>query len=412
MGNTFLCGNKENEALKQRERGYLRSMCVINEKKLTLDQSTPLYQALERFLVSHYTSTALKMVAETANLAIVSKDKHFIKYDLTIKLPAEFEPDLEDVHYRDPRLAATPTYFHQISEGVQTIVIAAKMRVGNVIENGQSISKFERVAAKRRDLVLLERKAKTAQKMNQRHVKVDHRHMAALLVQIFRALDYLHQRGVIHRDLSSSNIGLNKKDFRIKLLDFGVSGFMNRQKELTEGLQSTPLYQPLEKILNARYDHGVDIWAAGLIGVEMLGMKLMNPTREDQKRSLFPVKSRILNVVGIDEDKYQSIFGDQLSCETPKKAILDQELDKAFERLENENRVGLTRNDLRSLLKSIFIVNPHDRFSANECLNSPYLQVMEKKLPKNEIAANDLTKKNARDQKILLETLHAFSKRI
>ncbi|CAJ0934512.1 unnamed protein product, partial [Mesorhabditis belari] len=54
----------------------------------------------------------------------------------------------------------------------------------------------------------------------------DHRHLASMLVQILQALAYLHQRGIMHRDVKSDNIGLSKP-FNLKLFDFGVARILD-----------------------------------------------------------------------------------------------------------------------------------------------------------------------------------------
>jgi len=46
-----------------------------------------------------------------------------------------------------------------------------------------------------------------------------------IVSELLEALSFLHQRGIIHRDISSSNIMLSDADGTVKLIDFGISRF-------------------------------------------------------------------------------------------------------------------------------------------------------------------------------------------
>lgn len=44
-----------------------------------------------------------------------------------------------------------------------------------------------------------------------------------IIYQLFEALAYLEQKGVVHRDIKPSNILINMKTLDIKICDFGLS---------------------------------------------------------------------------------------------------------------------------------------------------------------------------------------------
>jgi serine/threonine protein kinase len=88
------------------------------------------------------------------------------------------------------------------------------------------------------------------------------------------ALDSLHQKGYIHRDLNSQNIvAVDKSDgYAIKLIDFG---FMERLPESGVLIQTgsyfgTPGCLAPETIHSYEYSTRTDIWQAGCILYTML----------------------------------------------------------------------------------------------------------------------------------------------
>ena len=76
------------------------------------------------------------------------------------------------------------------------------------------------------------------------------------------AVEYLHSRNVMHRDIKCLNVFL-AKDRRLKLGDMGVSKIVQSAGALQGTRVGTPLYLSPELIRQQPYDLKIDVWALG-----------------------------------------------------------------------------------------------------------------------------------------------------
>lgn len=88
----------------------------------------------------------------------------------------------------------------------------------------------------------------------------------AFVAQLLVALEHLHARSIVHRDVKLENL-LVAADGTLKLTDFG---FAKAVEYRTFTLCGTPEYLAPEVILNKGYGRGVDYWALGIVLYEMV----------------------------------------------------------------------------------------------------------------------------------------------
>ena len=108
------------------------------------------------------------------------------------------------------------------------------------------------------------------------------------MIQIIIALNCIHNKNIIHRDLKLSNIMLGEKN-EIKIGDFGLATILNKNQKLNHSV-GTELYKAPELLNNQEYSYEVDIWALGIIMSILLTGS--NPFGNDEKEILENIQNK------------------------------------------------------------------------------------------------------------------------
>ncbi|ETW09700.1 CMGC/MAPK protein kinase, variant 1 [Aphanomyces invadans] len=189
-------------------------------------------------------------------------------------------------------------------------------------------------------------------------------HVGYFMLQIFRALKYLHSANIFHRDLKPSNILLTTQ-CEVKICDLGLARSLEEMAPIHENLTEyvvTRWYRAPEVLLDgSRYGASIDMWSAGCILAEMLGRK-----------PLFPGSSTV-NQLG----KIFNVLG------TPSPAYVNQLLKPAAQRWVQKQtyRPALAFSELYpqtntlalDLLSKLLTFDPKARLTADQALAHPYI---------------------------------------
>lgn len=169
-------------------------------------------------------------------------------------------------------------------------------------------------------------------------------------------LNYIHKNGIMHRDMKPDNILI--KDKIIKIADFGFATEINDESK-TEYI-CTRNYRAPECILCFnQYGHQIDIWAIGVIMLELY-----------LKKNLFTARNELEQIAKISE-----IIGSPNKEDWPEGFSLMQKTLNSFQAVKG---IGLDKIDKRissnaiDLLKILLSWNPKNRQSTGDILNHAY----------------------------------------
>jgi len=105
------------------------------------------------------------------------------------------------------------------------------------------------------------------------HEKMPIKRVVSIGIQLARALDLAHRRGIVHRDVKPGNILLMEKGEAVKITDFGIAR-LDRSEDLQKThagtVIGTPRYMSPEQAAGRAVDGRSDLFSLGVILYELL----------------------------------------------------------------------------------------------------------------------------------------------
>ncbi|XP_055822598.1 probable serine/threonine-protein kinase At1g54610 [Solanum dulcamara] len=124
----------------------------------------------------------------------------------------------------------------------------------------------------------------------QKGVKFSEPEIKCYMNQLLKGLDHCHSRGILHRDVTTSNLLVDKYGI-LKITDFGLSIFFDPEQSIPLTSKIVTLwYRPPELLLGSNcYGVGVDLWGVGCVLGELFTGKPIMPgkTEVDQLHKIF-----------------------------------------------------------------------------------------------------------------------------
>lgn len=175
--------------------------------------------------------------------------------------------------------------------------------------------------------------------------------------QLLSGIEHCHNKGVLHRDIKSSNL-LVSEDGILKIADFGLATHFDPDNPRPMTSQVITLwYRPPELMLGAtHYSVGVDLWSVGCVLAELLLGEPIFPGRTEVEQL-----HKVFKLCGTPADDY---------CE---KLKLPHHTFKPYERCIAQKFKDLEPSTL-SLLETLLSIDPDMRGTATDALSSEFFR--------------------------------------
>ena len=89
-------------------------------------------------------------------------------------------------------------------------------------------------------------------------------------MDILNGMEFMHSKGIVHRDLKTENMVLSEETGHLKIVDFGTAKNLIDTKFNGPHFVGTPEYMSPETVKNQSVDTMSDIWAFGCILYQLL----------------------------------------------------------------------------------------------------------------------------------------------
>ena len=154
--------------------------------------------------------------------------------------------------------------------------------------------------------------------------------------QICLALQHMHKKKIIHRDLKSGNVFLMKSGL-VKLGDFGISKGFKNTWEKAKTMVGTPYYLSPEIINSKPYDAKSDIWALGVLLYELMTFKMPFEANSLPMLSLKISKGKYPNPPSVYSNELKDILKRCLTLDPEQRPNIDQLLNTEIVKKRIEN---------------------------------------------------------------------------